>query len=68
MYTLLLGSTGTHAYNQTIYKNRRYDAAKDLTAVTLWSDTIPQFAALLKANGAKMQYGFRRRRLGDLRA
>ena len=22
-YTLLLGSTGTHAYNQTIYKKRR---------------------------------------------
>src|SRR5262245_63425413 len=70
-HTLLLGSTGTHAYNQTIYKNRRYDAAKDFTPVTLWSeqpmvlearkdlaaDSIPQFAALLKANGAKMQYG-----------
>ena len=26
-YTLLLGSTGTHAYNQTIYKKRRYDAS-----------------------------------------
>src|ERR1700709_1428436 len=25
-YTILLGSTGTHAYNQTIYKKRRYDA------------------------------------------
>src|SRR6266704_3542366 len=24
-YTLLLGSTGTHAYNETIYKMRRYD-------------------------------------------
>src|SRR6195256_3273922 len=23
-YTILLGSTGTHAYNQTIYKKRRY--------------------------------------------
>src|SRR5258705_3362764 len=70
-HTLLLGSTGTHAYNQTIYKNRRYDAAKDFTPVTLWSEqpmvlearkdlaasTIPEFAALLKANGAKMQYG-----------
>src|SRR5258705_3569612 len=28
------------------------EARKDLAA-----DTIPQFAALLKANGAKMQYG-----------
>src|SRR5882724_1247396 len=32
-YTLLLGSSGTHAYNQTIYKKRRYDAAKDFTPV-----------------------------------
>jgi tripartite-type tricarboxylate transporter receptor subunit TctC len=70
-YTLLLGSTGTHAYNQTIYKKRRYDAAKDFTPVALWSeqpmvlearkdlaaDSIPQFVALLKANGTKMQYG-----------
>jgi tripartite-type tricarboxylate transporter receptor subunit TctC len=70
-YTLLLGSTGTHAYNQTIYKKRRYDAAKDFTPVTLWSEqpmvlearkdlaaeNVPQFVALLKANGAKMQFG-----------
>jgi tripartite-type tricarboxylate transporter receptor subunit TctC len=70
-YTLLLGSTGTHAYNQTIYKKRRYDAVTDFTPVTLWSEqpmvlearkdlaanTIPEFSALLKANGAKMQYG-----------
>ena len=25
-YTFLLGAVGTHAYNQTIYKKRRYDA------------------------------------------
>jgi tripartite-type tricarboxylate transporter receptor subunit TctC len=70
-YTLLLGSTGTHAYNQTIYKKRRYDAVKDFTPVTLWSEqpmvletrkdlpanTIPEFAALLKSNGAEMQFG-----------
>ncbi|MBX9841565.1 MAG: tripartite tricarboxylate transporter substrate binding protein [Xanthobacteraceae bacterium] len=70
-YTLLLGSTGTHAYNQTIYKKRRYDAVTDFAPVTLWSEqpmvlearkdlaasTIPEFAALLKSNGAKMQYG-----------
>src|SRR5258705_1488656 len=70
-YTILLGSTGTHAYNQTIYKKRRYDAIKDFTPVTLFSEqpmvlvtrkdlpasTIPEFAALLKANGAKMQFG-----------
>ena len=70
-YTLLLGSTGTHAYNQTIYKKRRYDAVNDFTPVTLWSEqpmvlearkdlpanTMAEFAALLKSNGAKMQFG-----------
>src|SRR6478735_4461344 len=70
-YAILLGSTGTHAYNQTIYKKRRYDAVNDFTPVTMFSEqpmvlearkdlpanTVPEFAALLKANGAKMQYG-----------
>jgi tripartite-type tricarboxylate transporter receptor subunit TctC len=70
-HTILFGSTGTHAYNQTIYKKRRYDAVNDFTPVTLFSEqpmvlearqdlpagTISEFAALLKANGAKMQYG-----------
>jgi tripartite-type tricarboxylate transporter receptor subunit TctC len=70
-YTILLGSTGTHAYNQTIYKKRRYDAGNDFTPVALFSEqpmvlearkdlpanTIPEFAALLKSNGAKMQFG-----------
>ncbi len=70
-YTLLLGSTGTHAYNQTIYKKRRYDAINDFTPVALFSEqpmvlevrkdlpanTVPEFVALLKANGVKMQYG-----------
>jgi tripartite-type tricarboxylate transporter receptor subunit TctC len=70
-YTLLLGSTGTHAYNQTIYKKRRYDAINDFTPVALFSeqpmvlevrndlpaDTFPEFVALLKANAGKMQYG-----------
>src|SRR5438876_7696040 len=70
-YTILLGTVGTHAYNQSIYRKRRYDAVNDFTPVTLFSDqpmvlegrkdlpanTIPEFAALLKADGAKMQYG-----------
>lgn len=70
-YTILFGSTGTHAYNQSIYKKRRYDAMNDFTPVTLFSEqpmvlearkdlpanTIPEFVALLKANGTKMQYG-----------
>ena len=70
-YTLLLGTTGTHAYNQTIYKKRRYDAIGDFTPVALFSEqpmvlearkdlpasTFTEFVALLKQNGAKMQYG-----------
>jgi len=70
-YTVLFGTVGTHAYNQTIYRKRRYDAVTDFTPVTLFSeqpmvlegrkslpaDTLAQFMALLKANGAKMQYG-----------
>ena len=32
-YTLLFGSIGTHAYNQTIYKKPRYDAVADFTPV-----------------------------------
>ena len=70
-YTLLLGTVGTHAYNQTIYKKRRYDAVNDFTPVALFSEqpmvlevrkdlpanTLPEFVALLKANAMKMQYG-----------
>jgi tripartite-type tricarboxylate transporter receptor subunit TctC len=70
-YTFLLGTVGTHAYNQTIYKKRRYDAINDLAPVTLFSEqpmvlevrkdlpanTFAEFTALLKQNGAKMQYG-----------
>ena len=70
-YTILLGTVGTHAYNQTIYKKRRYDAVNDFTPVTLFSEqpmvlevrkelaanTFAEFVALLKRDGAKMQYG-----------
>jgi tripartite-type tricarboxylate transporter receptor subunit TctC len=37
-YTLLLGSIGTHAYNQTIYKKLRYDAIADFTPVALFAE------------------------------
>ena len=70
-YTVLLGTIGTHAYNQSIYRKRRYDAVNDFTPVTLFSDqpmvlegrkdlpanNLAEFIALLKQNGAKMQYG-----------
>ena len=68
---MLLGTIGTHAYNQSIYRKRRYDAVKDFTPVTLFSDqpmvlegrkdlpanNLAEFIALLKQNGTKMQYG-----------
>lgn len=70
-YTMLLGTVGTHAYNQTIYKKRRYDAINDLAPVTLFSEqpmvlevrkdlpanSFAEFMTLLKQNGSKMQYG-----------
>ena len=70
-YTVLLGTVGTHAYNQWIYKKRRYDAINDFTPVTLFSEqpmvlearkdlaanTIPEFVTLLKTSGGKMQFG-----------
>ena len=68
---MLFGTVGTHAYNQTIYKKRRYDAVEDFTPVTLFSEqpmvletrkdlpvnSLAEFTALLKSNGGKMQYG-----------
>ena len=70
-YTVLLGTVGTHAYNQTIYKKKRYDALTDFTPVTLFSEqpmvlvarkdlpanTLPEFINLLKTKGDKMQFG-----------
>src|SRR5262245_3046663 len=70
-YTVLLGTVGTHAYNQSIYRKRRYDAVNDFSPVTLFSDqpmvlegrkdlsanNLVEFIALLKQNGTKMQYG-----------
>src|SRR6476619_6104480 len=70
-YTVLFGTVGTHAYNQSIYRKPRYDAVKDFTPVTLFSDqpmvlegrkdlpanNLAEFIALLKQNGTKMQYG-----------
>ena len=70
-YTLLFASVGTHAYNQTIYKKKRYDAINDFTPVALFSDqpmvlearkdlpanNMQEFIALLKKDGDKMKYG-----------
>ena len=70
-YTFLLGTIGTHAYNQTIYRTLRYDAVADFTPVALFAeqpmvltarkdfpaDNFTQFIANLKTNSAKLQFG-----------
>jgi tripartite-type tricarboxylate transporter receptor subunit TctC len=70
-YELLLGNAGTHAQNQTLYKNPLYNAATDFAPVALIAEqptvlvarkdlppnTLPEFITYAKANQAKMQYG-----------
>ena len=70
-YTVLLGTVGTHAYNQSIYRKRRYDAVNDFTPVTLFSDqpmvlegrkdlpanNLAEFIALLKTERREDEFG-----------
>src|SRR5215472_14830202 len=70
-YTFLFGSIGTHAYNQTIYKKRRYDAIGDFTPVALFAaqpmvlntrkdfpaNNLAEFTDYVKKNGSKLQFG-----------
>jgi tripartite-type tricarboxylate transporter receptor subunit TctC len=70
-YEFVLGSVGTHAQNQTLYKHPAYNAADDFTPVALIAETpivliarkdlpvnnLKEFIAYAKANQAKMSYG-----------
>lgn len=70
-YLFLLGSIGTHAYNQTLYKKLPYNAVTDFAPVALIAEqrmvlvankdfpasNLQEFIAYAKANGAKLQYG-----------
>ena len=70
-YQFVLGNVGTHAQNQTLYRNPLYNAASDFAPVgllvdlpmvmvarmSLPADDLPQFIAYAKQNQAKMQYG-----------
>jgi tripartite-type tricarboxylate transporter receptor subunit TctC len=70
-YQVALGNVGTHAVNQTLYKNPLYNAATDFEAVALIADTpqvlmtrrdlpvnnLKEFIAYAKTNQAKMLYG-----------
>jgi tripartite-type tricarboxylate transporter receptor subunit TctC len=70
-YQLALGSVGTHAYNQTLYKKPLYNVATDFAPVALIAETpqvlvarkdfpagnLREFIAYARANQAGMQYG-----------
>jgi tripartite-type tricarboxylate transporter receptor subunit TctC len=70
-YQLVLGNVGTHAANQSFYRNPLYNAATDFAPVVLLvdepivlvvrkdlpADNLQEFIAYAKANQARMQYG-----------
>ena len=70
-YQFVLGTAGTHAQNQTLYKRPLYNAATDFAPVALVTQqpllllarkdlparNLPEFISYSKANQAKMQYG-----------
>ena len=70
-YTIALGTVGTHAQNQTLYKRPLYNAATDFTPVALMAqvplvliarkdlpvNNLQEFIAYVKANQDKMSYG-----------
>src|SRR5919206_2421831 len=70
-YTFLLGTVGTHAQNQTLYKKPLYHAATDFAPVALIAEVplilitrkdfpaanLQEFIAYAKQNQGKMTYG-----------
>jgi tripartite-type tricarboxylate transporter receptor subunit TctC len=70
-YSLVLGTVGTHAQSQTMYRKPLYNSATDFTPVALIAEvpivlitrkdlpvsSLKEFVAYAKANQAKMQYG-----------
>ena len=70
-YTMVLGSVGTHAQNQTLYKRPLYNVETDFTPVAylaitpialitrpdLPASNLKDFVAYAKANQGKMQFG-----------
>lgn len=70
-YEVLLGTVGTQAYSQTLYKKPLYSATKDFAPVVLVAEqplvlvvrkdfpasTMKEFAEYAKANAAKLAFG-----------
>jgi tripartite-type tricarboxylate transporter receptor subunit TctC len=70
-YTVLIGNSGTHAFNQSLYKSPLYNSVADFTPVGLVSespriliartdlpaDNIKEFVAYVQAHQGTMQFG-----------
>jgi tripartite-type tricarboxylate transporter receptor subunit TctC len=70
-YEVLLGTVGTQAYSQTLYKQPLYNANKDFSPVALVAEqplvlvvrkdfpaaSLKEFAAYAKENAAKLSFG-----------
>ncbi len=70
-YLLVLGNSGTHAYNQSLYKKPLYNSETEFAPVGVVLENtkvliarrdfpangISEFVAYVKANGARLQYG-----------
>ena len=70
-YQMLLGTVGTQAYNQTLYKRPLYNAVDDFAPVVLIAEqslvlvvpkdfpanTLSEFTAYVKANASKLSFG-----------
>jgi tripartite-type tricarboxylate transporter receptor subunit TctC len=70
-YQFVLGTVGTHAQNQTLYKNPQYNAATDFAPVSLIAEqpivliarkdfpagSLQEFIAYARANQEKLKYG-----------
>ena len=70
-YEVLLGTVGTQAYSQTLYKKPLYNAVTDFTPVALVAEqplvlvvrkdlpasSLKEFAAYVKANAGKLSFG-----------
>jgi tripartite-type tricarboxylate transporter receptor subunit TctC len=70
-YTMLLGTVGTHAQNQTLYKRPLYNAVADFTPVALMAvvpavlivrkdlpvNNLQEFVAYARKNQDRMSYG-----------
>jgi tripartite-type tricarboxylate transporter receptor subunit TctC len=70
-YQMLMGNSGTHTYNQSLYKKPLYNAVTDFEPVALVAiaskvlvvrkdfpaNTLSEFITYVKANEGKLQYG-----------